>query len=249
MKTFYNEWDHKTAAWLRELARQGHVTEGIVDERSIKDIQPDDVRGYKRCHFFAGIGGWDHALKLAGFSDDRAVWTGSCPCQPFSSAGKRQGQADERHLWPDWFRLIRECRPDAIFGEQVATRDALAWWDQVAGDLEGIGYTCWANSVDARCFGHADARQRIYWCANAIGVRQPEPWQHWENARHIAACPSGEADRFVDAVRREALPYLCRFADAIPARVGSVCCHGFGNAVKPDICAAFVRAFMDCEKA
>jgi DNA (cytosine-5)-methyltransferase 1 len=66
------------------------------------------LRGFTQCHFFAGIGVWSYALRLAGWPDDRPVWTGSCPCQPFSAAGKGAGFADERHLWPAWHHLIRE---------------------------------------------------------------------------------------------------------------------------------------------
>jgi DNA (cytosine-5)-methyltransferase 1 len=247
MTTFYNEWDKKTAAWLRELCKQGLVTNGVVDERSITELRGEDLRGYGRVHLFAGIAGWDYALRLAGFPDDRVVWTGSCPCQPFSAAGKRKGQADERHLWPEMFRLIGECRPDTIFGEQVGSPEALAWWDQVASDLESIGYSCWADRLDARCFGFEQERRRVYWCANTIGVRQPQPWQHWEDACYQPASEDREADWFVDAVRRKTLPYLCPVVDGIRPRVGEVCVSGAGNAVIPQVAAAFVRAFMESE--
>ena len=164
--TFYNDVDAKVCAWLAQLANDGHISIGVVHCGSIKDIQPEQLRGYKRAHFFAGIGGWDYALRLAGWPDDRAVWTGSCPCQPFSSAGKRQGQADERHLWPDWFRLIRECRPDTIFGEQVASAIGHGWLDGVFADLEGIGYTCGAVVLGAHSVGAPHIRQRLWWCAS-----------------------------------------------------------------------------------
>ena len=141
---YYNECDPKKAAWLRELIRQNVVAPGIVDERSILDVQPSDLDGYAQCHFFAGIAVWSYALRSAGWGDDEPVWTGSCPCQPFSAAGKRRGKEDERHLWPAWFRLIRERRPRRIFGEQVASRDGLAWLDDVRSDLEAEGYACGA---------------------------------------------------------------------------------------------------------
>jgi DNA (cytosine-5)-methyltransferase 1 len=118
MKAYYNEHDKNAAAWIRELIKEGVITDGEVDERSIEDVLPADLAGFDRCHFFAGIGVWDYALNLAGWGD-RPVWTGSCPCQPFSAAGKGEGFADERHLWPAWFHLIEICRPDALFGEQV----------------------------------------------------------------------------------------------------------------------------------
>ena len=83
---YYNEFDPFAAAWLRKLIEAGLIPNGEVDERSIINVQPDELRGYDQCHFFAGIGGWSHALRLAGWPDDRQIWTGSCPCQPFSVA-------------------------------------------------------------------------------------------------------------------------------------------------------------------
>ena len=88
MKSYYNEHDPKAAAWLRELIKAGLIPDGDVDERSIAEVKPDELRHYTQCHFFAGIGGWSLALQLAGWSADKPVWTGSCPCQPFSAAGK-----------------------------------------------------------------------------------------------------------------------------------------------------------------
>ena len=124
---YYNEIDPFAAQWLRNLIEAGHIAPGDVDERSIEDVTPNDLKGYTQCHFFAGIGVWSHSLRRAGWADDRQVWTGSCPCQPFSVAGKRRGTDDERHLWPVFFELIRECRPAVVFGEQVASKDGLAW--------------------------------------------------------------------------------------------------------------------------
>ena len=109
MTAYYNEFDPFAAAWLRELIKKGHIAHGEVDERPIQEVRPEDLRGYTQCHFFAGIGGWSYALRLANWPDDRPVWTGSCPCQPFSSAGRQKGKADDRHLWPVWERLIRDC--------------------------------------------------------------------------------------------------------------------------------------------
>jgi DNA (cytosine-5)-methyltransferase 1 len=122
---YYNEFDHKAAAWLRELIKAKLIPDGYVDERSIADVKPADLAGFTQCHFFAGIGGWSLALRLAGWPEDREVWTGSCPCQPFSAAGKRRGKSDERHLWPVFKRLIKERRPQIVFGEQVASAEVI----------------------------------------------------------------------------------------------------------------------------
>lgn len=169
---YYNEYDPKTAAWLRELIRVGAIPDGHVDERSIAEVSPDDLRGFTQCHFFAGIGGWSLALQLAGWSSERPVWTGSCPCQPFSSAGKGLGAADERHLWPVFFELIRKCRPKHVFGEQVASAIGHGWLDGVSADLEAEGYACGATVLGAHSVGAPHIRQRLYWVACAECGRQ-----------------------------------------------------------------------------
>ena len=177
MAAYYNEIVPFAAQWLRNLIAAGHLPPGDVDERSITEVQPDDLRGYTQCHFFAGIGVWAHALRRAEWPDDRPVWTGSCPCQPFSSAGKQQqGFADERHLWPVWFGLIRECAPPTVLGEQVAS--ALGWYDLVSADLEDAGYAVGANDLCAAGFSGAHIRQRLYF----VGLHQRV--DHPTSARH-----------------------------------------------------------------
>lgn len=167
MTAYYNENDKFAAAWLRELIKANVIANGIVDERSIEDVTPGDLKAFTQCHFFAGIGVWSYALRLAGWPDNRPVWTGSCPCQPFSTSGRRRGFADQRHLWPAFHWLIRQCRPIVIFGEQVASPHGLAWLDLVQADLEGEGYTVGAVDSCAAGFGAPHIRQRLYWVANA----------------------------------------------------------------------------------
>lgn len=148
-RAYYNEVDPHAAQWLRNLIAAKLITGGEVDTRSILDVRPGELAGFDRCHFFAGIGVWDYALGLAEWPTDRPVWTGSCPCQPFSAAGGRGGFADERHLWPAFFHLIRECRPATVLGEQVASKDGLGWLDLVQADLEGEGYAVGAADLCA----------------------------------------------------------------------------------------------------
>jgi DNA (cytosine-5)-methyltransferase 1 len=169
---YYNDTDPFATEWLVNLMRAGHVSRGMVERRSIADVMPEDVLPHARCHFFAGIGGWDIALRLAGWPEDAPVWTGSCPCQPFSQAGRRKGTSDERHLWPEWFRLIRECRPPIVFGEQVASPDGLKWLDAVSADLEGAGYAFGAADLCAASVGAPHIRQRLYFVAVADGERR-----------------------------------------------------------------------------
>jgi DNA (cytosine-5)-methyltransferase 1 len=164
---YYNEFDKYAAQWLRNLIAAGHIAPGDVDERSIEDVHPDDLRGYTQCHFFAGIGVWSYALRRAGWPDDRPVWTGSCPCQPFSAAGKGAGFDDERHLWPHWHWLIGERRPPVVFGEQVASKDAGPWIDLVHDDMEALDYAFGAVPFPSASVGAPHIRDRLYWLAYA----------------------------------------------------------------------------------
>lgn len=173
---YYNEIDPYAAEWLRNLIKAGHIAPGFVDERSIEDVTPSELMEYTQCHFFAGIGVWSHALRSAGWPDSRPVWTGSCPCQPFSSAGKGDGFADERHLWPAFNHLIAECRPSIVIGEQVAAKAVEPWIDLVHADLEALGYTFGAIPFPSAGIGAPHIRDRMYWVADsAVRGRQQLP--------------------------------------------------------------------------
>ena len=167
--SYYNEHDPKAAAWLRALIAEGAIAPGDVDERSIKEIKAHELDGYTQCHFFAGIGGWALALRLAGWPDDEPVWTGSCPCQPFSAAGARKVDKDERHLWPAFRDAIAERRPPVCFGEQVASADGRIWLAGVRTDLEALGYGVGAADLCAAGVGAPHRRQRLFWIAYANG--------------------------------------------------------------------------------
>ena len=167
-RAYYNEIDPFAAAWLRELIKAGEIMPGDVDERDIRDVVAEDLHGYSQCHFFAGIGVWSYALRCAGWADDKPVWTGSCPCQPFSAAGKAGGFDDERHLWPAWHHLIRICRPPVVFGEQVASSNGLAWLDLVQADMEGTRYAIGAADLCAAGFGAPHIRQRLWFVAERL---------------------------------------------------------------------------------
>ena len=180
--SYYNEIDPFAAEMLRNLIKAGHIAPGDVDERSIEDVRPDDLRGYAQCHFFAGVGVWSYALRRAGYPDARPIWTGSCPCQPFSTAGKGAGFADERHLWPHFHWLIEQCRPPIVLGEQVASKDGLAWLDLVSADLEGSGYSSGAVDTCAAGFGAPHIRQRLYWVGHAIGAGLERHTGHGDRA-------------------------------------------------------------------
>lgn len=297
MTAYYNENDPKAAAWLRELIKDGHIANGIVDERSIKDVQPNDIKDFTQCHHFAGIGGWSYALRLAGWPDDRAVWTGSCPCQPFSAAGQKGGTDDARHLWPEFYRLIAECRPPVVFGEQVASKDGLDWLDIVSTDLERADYAIGAADLCAAGVGAPHIRQRLYFVADSNGPRLEKRGANEQRANSATAVVArGDASIMGDAAgepserhareifsaqsrvdgsgqsingrqpirsanasnrvvwaaaefiqctdgkARPIEPGTFPLAHGIPHRVGLL--RGYGNAIVPQVAAAFIKAYL-----
>ncbi len=231
---YYNEFHPRMAAWLRGLISQGLIAPGEVDSRSILEVKPDDLKGFTQCHFFAGLGGWSYALRLAGFPDDRPVWTGSCPCQPFSAAGKRKGFADERHLWPAWHRLIAERRPAKVYGEQVARLPD--WLRLVRGDLEALGYAVGAIPMEAASAGAYHLRERFYFFGVNMGDAESlgrERGQDYENERRrefsrpdTGAGSEAMADPAGAGPHARALPGIHRGEESRGSRDGESKRHG-----------------------
>jgi DNA (cytosine-5)-methyltransferase 1 len=247
---YYNENDAGAAAWLRELIKEGHIAHGEVDTRSIEDVVSSELVGFAQCHFFAGIGGWSYALRLAGWPDERAVWTGSCPCQPFSAAGKGAGFADERHLWPAWCHLIEQLLPITIFGEQVARKAGLQWLRAVQTDLEIRGYAIGAAILPAASVGAPHNRERIYFVARAdadsFGLQRFGELEKSSQAPlAVNAWGTIAGARFAHPKHRswwQSEPVPEPLAHGVPARVGLL--RGYGNAIVPQVAAAFIEAYL-----
>jgi DNA (cytosine-5)-methyltransferase 1 len=249
VSAYYNEIDPYAAQWLRNLIAAEHIAPGVVDERSIVDVRPDDLDGYTQCHFFAGLGGWSLALRFAGIPDDRPVWTGSCPCQPYSVAsvavGGAEGQSDSRHLWPSFRALIRERKPAIVFGEQVGSAVSWGWWDEVALDLESDGYAVAAAILRADAVGADHERQRLYWVADAGS----EGWEGHQPLKRVPVAASSPlaiyGDPLADARRHlgGGHGYLLP-GDGVSVAVERLATKGYGNAIVPQVAAAFIECVL-----
>lgn len=261
MTAYYNEIDPYAAQWLRNLIAAGRIAPGIVDERSIENVTPADLAGFTQCHFFAGIGIWSLALRNAEWPDSRPVWTGSCPCQPFSEAGKGAGFADERHLWPAWFHLISQCEPNNVFGEQVASKAGLGWLDLVQADLESQNYAFGGVDICSAGVGSENGRQRLYFVADADGSgqqgREKQDFSEVEpgfetsrrgdpSRRGANACSSAVAMVGADGVSRMLEPGTIPLVASYPTVVERL--RAYGNAINAQAATQIIAAYMACDR-
>lgn len=257
MAAYYNENDPYQVQWLENLIACGLLPYGHVDNRSIVEVRPNDLAGYHQHHFFAGLGIWPLALRSIGWPDSGRIWTGSCPCQPFSGIGQQLGFDDQRHLWPAWFHLITQFAPSCILGEQVDR--ALPWLDLVQADLEAACYAFAAADICAAGFGGAHIRQRLFFAGlgHAFNPRLEGYAGHghggdepgWVTPEtHGSATPAGlfhgaEWRDCGGGIARPVQPGLRLVAPAHPSRVGRL--RAYGNALDLEATAQFCRAVME----
>ena len=133
-------------------------------------------------------------LKADGI-DNIDIITGGYPCQPFSVAGNKKGVEDPRHLWPEYFRLIKECRPTWVIGENVAGHIKLGL-DAVQEDLESEGYSLRTFSISASSIGAPHQRERVWTVAYSErnGLLATEKRESIEET--IRQQPQGENNTF-----------------------------------------------------
>lgn len=188
MSTLYNDFNNDSVAWLRQLIENGDISDGEVVGGDFRELNADELREYKTVHLFAGVGGWDYALRLAGWSGP--VWTASLPCQPFSPAGKGKGKDDDRHLLPDFLDLVAKCRPNVLFGEQSPGAIKHGWLDDLQTGLEAEGYTVGHCVLGAHSVGAPHIRNRLYWvaCRNKSGLERRQLPEECEAEQFVRPC-------------------------------------------------------------
>ena len=173
--------------------------------------------------------------------------TGGYPCQPFSTAGHKRGEADPRHLWPHMRRVIQSARPAWILCENVDghVRQGL---DQVCQEMEADGYTVQPMLIPASGVGARHRRNRVWILAHreSVGRQQGDANQ----GRRIEGVPARQEPRswdVLDCVWSEPLKALFGGeAYGLPDRVDRL--RGLGNAIVPQVAAEILRAMMavDC---
>ena len=159
--------------------------------------------------------------------------TGGYPCQPFSSAGKRKGQEDDRHLWPEMLRIITQARPAWVVCENVSGHITLGL-DEVLTDLESEGYAARAFIIPA-CAKNADHRRdRVWIVANATGLRQQESNINLQMSKEYTI-----HSRFRHEIEWLDKSELIRAVDGVPDQLDRL--KSLGNAIVPQVAYEILR--------
>lgn len=169
--------------------------------------------------------------------------TGGFPCQPFSTAGKRRGTEDDRHLWPEMFRVIDECRPRFVLGENVANFSNMAL-EETCLDLESIGYEVRPVVVPAVSVGAIHQRSRTWIMAHDAGQRQPGPREHVQSI-HPAQEGDGETVESLNGYQGLSGPDesgVGRIIHGVPNGVDRLA--GLGNAIVPAVAYEILRVML-----
>ena len=182
---------------------------------------------------------------------------GGYPCQPFSAAGKRKGEKDKRHLWPEMLRVIRVSKPAWVVAENVRGHVSLGF-DTVAAQLEGEGFSVWPFLIPACAIGAPHKRERLWIVANADDSRGGAPGSGSDGNRAAALegrekQPLGRSggcgkNKFNSEVGKQwaSEPDVGRMADGVPYRMDRI--RALGNAIVPQIAEMIGGAIVRFEK-
>jgi DNA (cytosine-5)-methyltransferase 1 len=162
---------------------------------------------------------------------------GGFPCQPHSVAGRRRGAEDDRNLWPEYLRLIRETRPRYVIAENVLGIVS-TYIDTVLSDLEGESYTCWAFNIPACAFDAPHRRERIFIVANADGTGRQE-WEK-QTAKTVQRINTNYRETGTHWTTE---PDVGRVAHGVPRRIHRL--RGLGNAVVPQVAEWIAQRIME----
>ena len=199
------------------------------------------------------------------------ILTGGFPCQPYSAAGKRKGKEDQRHLWPEMLRAIREISPSFVVGENV--RGLTNWngglvFDEVCFELESIGYQVAPVIIPACAVNAPHKRERIWFvayseCFRYNGQSQKtgsnntrEEWELEKNVGHNGNYVRGEIERYSTNFGKsnwKEFPTqspVCSRNDGIPTGLDGITfskwrnesIKAYGNAIVPQVAYQIFKA-------
>lgn len=177
--------------------------------------------------------------------------TGGFPCQPYSLAGKRRGSKDDRALWPEMLRVIKESQPRWIVGENVAGFISMDL-DKALSDLETEGYETAAFVIPALAVKTEHQRERVWIVANAgrngfSEIFMQSRADDSESEKNVIAsgCVRGPGVQISKRILWEGNSRILRVGDGIPDRVDRI--RALGNAIVPQVVANIMQVIKQLE--
>ena len=195
---------------------------------------------------FPGIRIFEDVRKLQADEFPRPwIITGGYPCQPFSQAGKRQGEEDDRHLWPAMFEIIRSCRPDWVLAENVAGHVSMGL-DEVLSDLESEDYAVQPLIIPACAVNALHRRDRVWVIANSNSKRFTKNNIQEKINRQVI----GEKLPIVFDLssRIKQGPRDIRGNDGLSDRVDANRVKALGNAIVPQVAFEIINAMIKADE-
>jgi DNA (cytosine-5)-methyltransferase 1 len=197
--------------------------------------------------------------------------SGGFPCQPYSAAGKRLGKEDERHLWPEMCRAIREIAPRYVVGENV--RGLTNWnggmvFDEVCADLENLGYQVAPFIIPACSTNAPHKRERIWFVAYSERIRLQERGQTTnifgkekktsEKGSESSIHPEANCSRYFVSTNWQGFPTestICSGDDGVPSELDGITLSkwktesikAYGNAIVPQVAYQIFKSIQDHE--
>lgn len=191
------------------------------------------------------------------------VISGGFPCQPYSDSGRKLGDRDDRALWPEMLRVIKECRPAWVVGENVVGLIKLGAIDGVLASLEAAGYETWPIVLPACAVNARHVRRRVFILAYAQrsngrkeirrGKRKTCTHGDQSSAAQVGAQRPKSTERFHESVpfaKRDEAGSIRRGTYGISARMGDrglMSLHALGNAVMPQQVFPIMQAIAQIE--
>jgi DNA (cytosine-5)-methyltransferase 1 len=180
------------------------------------------------------------------------VICGGYPCQPFSCAGKREGEFDERHLWPEVARCVRHLRPRWVLLENVSGHLSLGF-GSVLGDLAALGYDAFWDCIPAAAVGAPHLRDRVFVVAwrvatDARGKPRTERTTIGRASKTSQSARSCDVGSFCSWNSGPPVSPIRRMDDGIPARLDAPRLRGLGNAIVPQIPEMLGRIIVEVDR-
>ena len=178
------------------------------------------------------------------------ILTGGFPCQPFSTAGEQKGESDERYLWEEMLRAIKEIQPGWVIAENVSgivSGKFAKLFETICSSMEIEGYEVQPYIIPASAIGAEHQRDRVWIIANAKRCRLSGSGPLLEH-KQPTAIKNRQTDRFINFIQRNSVPYVCDEHNGFSRGLAEAAIHGLGNAVVPQLVYQIFKAIETYEK-